>query len=353
MERANCGVQNGGNNKMKLGTTLTQYLIENATQESAASDAFTALLSDVASACKRLANLVRLGELAGVLGAAGQENIQGEDQKKLDIIANDVFIDSLQSSGLLAAVASEEMDEHYAIPEQYTRGDYLLAFDPLDGSSNIDVNGATGTIFSITHHGGSEAPTDASFLQQGRKQVCAGYCLYSSATMMVLTTGHGVAGFTLDNSIGEFILTHPDMSVPASTNEYAINAAYSRHWLPPVKRYIDECVAGEQGPRGRNFNMRWAGSMVGDIHRILCRGGVFLYPNDARLQAAGQAGKLRLLYEASPMGMLIEQAGGLAHTGEQNIMDIQPTSLHQRVPVLMGSAEEVQRLIDYHGQASV
>ena len=336
---------------MKLGTSLTQYIIECGRQEPEARGAFTALLNDVATACKRVSNLVRLGELAGVLGAAGQENVQGEDQKKLDIIANDVFIESMQRSGLLAAVASEEMDAHYAIPEQYARGDYLLAFDPLDGSSNIDVNGATGTIFSITHHGDSAAPTDDSFLQAGRKQVCAGYCLYSSATMMVLTTGHGVAGFTLDNSIGEFILTHPDMKVAASTNEFAINAAYARHWLPPVKRYIDECVAGKEGPRGSNFNMRWAGSMVGDIHRILCRGGVFLYPNDARLHASGQAGKLRLLYEASPMGMLIEQAGGLAHTGEEHILDIQPTSLHQRVPVLMGSADEVQRLIDYHGQA--
>ena len=336
---------------MKLGTNLTQYLVECGAQESAASDALTTLLDDVATACKRVSNLVRLGELAGVLGAAGQENVQGEDQKKLDIIANDVFIECLQGSGLLAALASEEMDAHYAIPTQYARGDYLLAFDPLDGSSNIDVNGSTGTIFSITQHGKSDAPTDASFLQQGRKQVCAGYCLYSSATMMVLTIGKGVAGFTLDNRSDEFILTHPNMKVPATTNEYAINAAYSRHWLPPVKRYIDECIAGADGPLGRNFNMRWAGSMVGDIHRILCRGGIFLYPNDARLQASGQAGKLRLLYEASPMGMLIEQAGGLAHTGEQNILDIQPTSLHQRVPVLMGSSDEVQRLIDYHSQA--
>ena len=338
---------------MKLGTNLTQYLVECGAEESAASGALNALLDDVATACKRVSNLVRLGELAGVLGAAGQENVQGEDQKKLDIIANDVFIESLQGSGLLAAVASEEMDAHYAIPAQYARGDYLLAFDPLDGSSNIDVNGSTGTIFSITHHGKSEAPTDTSFLQKGHNQVCAGYCLYSSATMMVLTIGKGVAGFTLDNSIGEFILTHPNMKVPSSTNEYAINAAYSRHWLPPVTRYIDECIAGEEGSRERNFNMRWAGSMVGDIHRILCRGGVFLYPNDARLQASGQAGKLRLLYEASPMGMLIEQAGGLAHTGEQSILDIEPTSLHQRVPVLMGSSEEVQRLIDYHSQPSV
>jgi len=220
--------------------------------------------------------------------------------------------------------------------------------DPLDGSSNIDVNGATGTIFSITKHTGNQAPTDADFLKSGREQVCAGYCLYSSASMLVLTTGDGVTGFTLDNSVGEFILTHPNMTVPESTSEYAINSAYARHWLAPEKRYIDECNSGTEGPRERNFNMRWAGSMVGDIHRILCRGGVFMYPMDARLQADGKAGKLRLLYEANPMGFLIEQAGGLAHTGTAPIMDIAPDSLHQRVPVLMGAREEVERLVSYH-----
>jgi len=330
------------------GTTLTQYIIEQGRLHTESRGAFTALLNDVATACKRLSNLVRLGELAGVLGAAGAENVQGEEQKKLDVIANEVFIDAMQRSGLLAGIASEEMDSHYPIPACYSRGDYLIAFDPLDGSSNIDVNGATGTIFSITRHSASEAPGEADFLKPGREQVCAGYCLYSSASMLVITTGEGVAGFTLDNSVGEFILTHPEMKVPAATGEFAINAAYSRHWLAPEKRYIEECTAGKQGPRGRDFNMRWAGSMVGDIHRILCRGGVFMYPLDARLRADGKEGKLRLLYEANPMGMLIEQAGGLAHTGTQAILDIQPDSLHQRVPVLMGSAEEIERLISYH-----
>lgn len=332
----------------QLGTTLTQYIIEEGRLHTESRGAFTALINDVATACKRLSNLVRLGELAGVLGAAGQENVQGEDQKKLDIIANEVFIEAMQRSGLLAGIASEEMDSHYPIPEPYVRGDYLLAFDPLDGSSNIDVNGATGTIFSITRHTGDAAPNDADFLKSGREQVCAGYCLYSSASMLVITTGQGVAGFTLDNSVGEFILSHPDIKVPAATSEYAINSAYTRHWLAPEKRYVEECNAGKEGPRGRNFNMRWAGSMVGDIHRILCRGGVFMYPMDARLQAEGKAGKLRLLYEANPMGMLIEQAGGLAHTGTQSILDIQPDSLHQRVPVLMGSSEEIERLVSYH-----
>ena len=334
----------------QIGTTLTQFLNEQNNVPVDSRSELTALLGDVATACKRLSHLVRMGELAGVLGAAGQENVQGEDQKKLDIIANEVFIDSMQRSGLLAGVASEEMDSHYPIPSQYKRGDYLLAFDPLDGSSNIDVNGSTGTIFSITRHAGKDAPTDADFLKSGREQVCAGYCLYSSASMLVLTTGQGVAGFTLDNSVGEFILSHPDITVPDSTSEYAINSSYSRHWLAPEKRYIDECNAGVDGPRGRNFNMRWAGSMVGDVHRILCRGGVFIYPLDARLKADGKEGKLRLLYEANPMGMLIEQAGGMAHTGTQPILDIEPYTLHQRVPVIMGSADEVTRLVEYHAE---
>jgi len=330
------------------GTTLTQFIIEEGRRHGESRGAFTALLNDVATACKRLSNLVRRGELAGVLGAAGQANVQGEDQKKLDVIANEVFIESLERSGHLGAIASEEMDHHYPIPARYPRGDYLLAFDPLDGSSNIDVNGATGTIFSITRCDADSVPDDASFLQRGRAQVCAGYCLYSSASMLVLTTGNGVDGFTLDNASGEFLLTHPGMRVPEATAEFSINAAYRRHWHAPVKTYIDECLAGVEGPRGKDFNMRWAGSMVGDVHRLLCRGGVFLYPMDRKLEAAGKQGKLRLLYEASPMAMLIEQAGGLAHTGHEPILDMQPQSLHQRVPVLLGAREEVERLVALH-----
>lgn len=308
------------------------------------------LLLQVARSCKDIAALVRRGELAGVLGAAGNENVQGEDQKKLDVIANDVFTDSLVNTGNLIALASEEMDTHHPIPGMSGKG-YLMAFDPLDGSSNIDVNGSTGTIFSINRHGGTGAATEQSFLQPGHQQVAAGYCLYSSACMLVLTTGTGVDGYTLDDASGEFRLTHPRMRVPDTTREFAINAAYRRHWLAPIARYIDECTDGVEGPRESDFNMRWAGSMVGDIHRILCRGGVFLYPMDRKLERQGQAGKLRLLYEANPMGLLIEQAGGLAHTGEQRILDIEPASLHQRVPVLMGSASEIERLVAYHRDA--
>jgi len=328
--------------------TLGQYIRQQIHDRDDLGDEFLGLMDDIASACKRLSALVQDGALAGVLGAAGQENVQGEDQKKLDIIANDVFIETIQASGTLAAIASEEMDTHYPIPDQYPRGEYLLAFDPLDGSSNIDVNGSTGTIFSITRHSGDATPKDTDFLQTGRRQVCAGYCLYSSASMLILTVGDGVAGFTLDSRIGEFLLTHPDMTIPASTSEYAINSAYTRHWFAPEKRYIEECNLGTDGARGRNFNMRWAGSMVGDIHRILCRGGVFLYPMDAKLAAAGKTGKLRLMYEANPMGWLVEQAGGLAHTGVMPILDITPNELHQRVPVIMGSSEEVDRIVSYH-----
>lgn len=336
---------------MQQGITLEEYLkqhlgdLPNPINDA---DTMRALLADVAKACIELSDLVRRGELAGVLGAAGQENVQGEQQKKLDVIANDVFIELTESTGRLAGLASEEMDNHYPIPEKFERGKYLLTFDPLDGSSNIDVNGSTGTIFSITEHTAGSAPVDADFLQSGRKQVCAGYCLYSSASMLVLTLGNGVAGFTLDNSQNAFVLTHPNMQVPVATNEFAINAAYSEHWQAPVKQYITECVLGDAGPIGKAFNMRWAGSMVGDIHRILCRGGIFLYPLDARMLSSGKEGKLRLLYEANPMGMLIEQAGGVAHTGLVSILDIEPSNLHQRVPVIMGSKEEVERVVAYH-----
>jgi fructose-1,6-bisphosphatase I len=333
---------------MQRGATLHEFLTSHSAAASTDYAQLSALMLDIAGACIKLSHLVRQGELAGVLGAAGQENVQGEEQKKLDVIANDVFIECTESTGRVAGLASEEMDNHYAIPSQFKRGKHLLTFDPLDGSSNIDVNGATGTIFSVTEHASTDAPSDDDFLQEGNKQVCAGYCLYSSASMLVITFGNGVAGFTLDDTKNEFVLSHPNMQVPSSTNEFAINAAYSEHWQAPVKRYISECVAGENGPIGKAFNMRWAGSMVGDIHRILCRGGIFMYPLDERMIKNGKQGKLRLLYEASPMGMLIEQAGGMAHTGMQSIMDINPDNLHQRVPVLMGSKEEVQRIVDYH-----
>ena len=330
-------------------TTITQFIIEEQRHIQGATGDFTSLLNDVVTACKVISNLVNHGALVGILGAAGTENVQGEDQKKLDVIANDVFLNTNEWAGHLAAMASEEMDDIYPIPAQYPRGKYLLTFDPLDGSSNIDVNVSVGTIFSILRfQGDTSNPSANDFLQAGSEQACAGYALYGPSTMMVLTTGNGVNGFTLDQNIGEFILTHPNMTIPVETSEFAINASNSRHWEAPVKRYVDECLAGQEGPRGRDFNMRWVASMVAEVHRILTRGGVFMYPLDEKMKAGGGEGKLRLLYEANPMSLIIEQAGGAATTGRQRILDLQPKTLHQRVPVVLGSRQEVERITAYH-----
>lgn len=334
--------------------TLSNFLVQQQriNKSQALPDELLSLIGEISVACKQLSHLVTQGALAGVLGAAGTENIQGEDQKKLDVIANDVFIDSLVHSGLVAGLASEEMEHMFPMPEGSSRGRYLVTFDPLDGSSNIDVNGSVGTIFSVLDFPNDEAVSDQAFLQQGARQVCAGYCLYSSASMLVLTTGQGVNGFTLDSTIGEFLLTHPAMEIPAETSEFAINASYQRHWQTPVSRYIEEVLQGTEGSRGKNFNMRWAGSMVGDVHRILCRGGVFMYPLDMKMLADDKQGKLRLLYEANPMGMLVEQAGGIASLGNGRILALEPSSLHQRVPVIMGSRDEVEYIEQLHQQAA-
>src|ERR1035437_8417044 len=298
----------------------------------------------------KLVGLISIGELVGVLGSAGSENVQGETQKKLDIITNEVFIKSTEWGGHLAAMASEEMEDVYPIPAKYPKGKYLLVFDPLDGSSNIDVNISVGTIFSILRAPkGVANPSAADFLQSGTTQVCAGYALYGPATMLVITTGHGVNGFTLDSDIGEFMLTHPNMIIPADTVEFAINSSNERFWEKPVQRYVEECVAGKTGPRGINFNMRWVASMVAEVHRILTRGGVFMYPKDTK--DAAKAGKLRLLYEANPMSFIVEQAGGISSTGYERIMDIKPSGLHQRVPVILGSKNEIERIVRYHKEA--
>lgn len=336
---------------MTAKTSLGQYMTQCQSSHKSVDEDLVKLVNEVGSACVKISNLVSQGALAGVLGAAGSENVQGEDQKKLDIISNEVFLETLQESGTLAGMASEEMETIYQIPAEFQQGSYLITFDPLDGSSNIDVNGSVGTIFSIMKCEDSDVG-EHSFLQPGVKQVCAGYCLYSSASMLVLTLGHGVDGFTLDAASSanpEFVLTHPEIKIPERTNEYSINASYQRHWFSPVRRYIDEVLAGATGPRQKDFNMRWAGAMVGDVHRILCRGGIFMYPSDEKLASGGKAGKLRLLYEASPMGFIMEQAGGVASTGTERIVEIAPEELHQRVPVIMGSKEEVERLVSYHG----
>lgn len=337
---------------MHNGTTITQFIIEEQRHIEGATGDFTSLLNDIVTACKVISNMVNKGELIGVLGSAGSENVQGETQKKLDILTNEVFIKSNEWAGHLAAMASEEMDDVYPIPAKYPRGKYLLTFDPLDGSSNTDVNVSVGTIFSILKCPGecSARPGPEGFLQPGVEQVAAGYALYGPSTMLVLTTGNGVNGFTLDMDIGEFILTHPGMVIPEDTREFAINASNSRHWEAPIKRYVDECLAGDTGPRGEDFNMRWVASMVAEVHRILMRGGIFMYPLDEKMKAKGTEGKLRLLYEGNPMAMIVEQAGGAASTGRERIMEVQPHGLHQRVPVVLGSKNEVERVVAYHNE---
>lgn len=333
-----------------MSKSLVQFIIEEQRAIPGASGNFTGLISDIIMACKLIAHDVSKGALIGVLGSAGSENVQGETQKKLDVITNEVFIKSTEWGGHLAAMASEEMDDVYAIPAKYPKGKYLLVFDPLDGSSNIDVNISVGTIFSILRAPtGIENPTAADFLQPGTAQVCSGYALYGPSTMLVITTGHGVNGFTLDGDIGEFMLTHPNMTIPADSQEFAINSSNERFWEKPVQRYVEECIAGKTGPRGTNFNMRWVASMVAEVHRILTRGGVFMYPKDTK--DASKAGKLRLLYEANPMSFIVEQAGGMSSTGYERILGIEPSGLHQRVPVILGSKNEVERIVRYHKEA--
>lgn len=300
------------------------------------------LIEDIASAARSIASLVRTGAFEGNLGSAGEVNVQGETQKTLDIMANDVFEATCANSPKLAALISEEVEDVTWLKEPQA-GDYLLYFDPLDGSSNLDVNLSVGSIFAIMQ---VQKDGDRTVLLDGRNQICAGYAIYGPSTMLVLTGGDVVTGFSSDPSTGEFSVTHPRMTVPAETSEYAINTSRARYWHGPVQRYVEDCVAGKEGPRGRSFNMRWTASMVADVHRILIRGGVFLYPADSNNEKAG--GKLRLMYEANPMAMIIEAAGGAASTGQGPIRDVAPQSPHQRVPVILGSRDEVAVIEGYH-----
>ncbi|KQW34687.1 class 1 fructose-bisphosphatase [Rhizobacter sp. Root404] len=333
---------------MHLGrTTLSKFLIQQLKNVEGAND-LGALLVDVAAAVKAIAAMTAKGALGGFLGELDNRNVQGETQKKLDVLANEAVIRSCEWGGLVAGMASEELDEPHAVPSEYARGRYLLVFDPLDGSSNTDVNVSVGTIFSVLRHDATAAPATADFLQPGRTQVAAGYAIYGPATMLVLSVGTGTHGFTLDREIGNFILTHPHLLIPAQTSEFAINTSNARFWEAPVKRYVAECQDGRSGERGRDFNMRWIASMVAEVHRILMRGGVFMYPRDTK--DASKPGRLRLLYEANPIAMLIEQAGGAASTGRARLLDVQPEGLHQRVPVILGSREEVERIDRYHAE---
>ncbi len=333
---------------MRIGTTLTSYILRKQRDVEGASGTFTGLLNDIAVACKKIADLVNKGDLVNVLGSVDATNVQGEQQKKLDVISNQLMIEALEGNGHIAALASEEMEGLHHVPDHARRGRYLLLCDPLDGSSNVDVNVSVGTIFSILRApDGSETPGIDDFLKPGTEQVAAGYCLYGPSTMLVLTTGDGVSAFTLDRDFGEFLLTKENITIPTDTAEFAINASNQRFWEEPVARYIEECLQGADGPRGKNFNMRWVASMVAEVHRILTRGGIFMYPGDKRLKAAGKAGKLRLMYEANPMAFIVEQAGGAAVCDGQRIMEIQPDELHQRIPVMLGSRKEVERLASY------
>lgn len=328
--------------------SLTRYLLEAQREYPGLMTPDLRLLVEVvARACKTISNAVNKGALGNVLGNMGTVNVQGEAQKKLDVLSNEILLEANEWGGHLAALASEEMDDPHPIPNRYPKGEYLLVFDPLDGSSNIDVNVSVGTIFSVLRcPEGVQDPAAADFLQPGARQVVAGYTVYGPSTTLVLTFGQGVASFTLDREQGSFALTQRSFHIPEDTGEYAINASNRRHWDPPVQRYIAELDAGKTGPRGRDFNMRWVGSMVADVHRILTRGGIFMYPVDAKCRDKG--GRLRLLYEANPMGYIVEQAGGAATDGRQRILDVQPHDLHQRIGVFLGSRNEVERVTAYH-----
>ena len=331
---------------MSKPVSLSRYLVEEQRLRWKIPAQLRLLLEVVARACKGISHAVNKGALGDAMGSAGSENVQGEVQKKLDIIANEVLIEANEWGGHLAAMASEEMDSIYVVPNRYPQGEYLLLFDPLDGSSNIDVNVSIGTIFSVLQKTESAAVSEQDFLQTGASQVAAGYCVYGPQTTLVLTVGDGVVMFTLDREQGSFLLTQENVQIPEDTQEFAINMSNMRHWAPPVKRYVDECLQGQEGVRGKNFNMRWIASMVADVHRILMRGGIFMYPWDQR--EPNKPGKLRLMYEANPMSWLIEQAGGAATNGHQRILDIQPTQLHERVSVVLGSKNEVTRVTAYH-----
>lgn len=328
-------------------TTFTEFLIEARRTHPEARGDLNGVLHSVATACKAISRAVAHGSLADLLGNAEASNVHGERQKKLDVIANDIFIRLNENRGYVAGMASEELDDPYTLPEAYERGKYLLLFDPLDGSSNIDVNVSVGSIFSIlrTSTPGKD-PKPEDFLQPGTRQVAAGYAIYGPSTMLVLTTGAGVHAFTLDPLLGEFILSHRDLKIPAETHEFAINASNSRFWEYPVQRYVDECLKGSSGGRGKDFNMRWIASLVAETHRILMRGGVFMYPRDNKNPDV--PGRLRLTYECNPIGLLIEQAGGRASTGYKRMLEVQPEKLHQKIGFVFGSRAEVERIERYH-----
>lgn len=326
-------------------TTLSKFLIDQLHDQPDYGQ-LAGLLVDVAAAIKAIAVATAKGALVDTSGFLVAQNVQGEQQVPLDVLADDLMVEHCEWNGLLAGLASEEREEPLTISTDAQRGPYLLMFDPLDGSSNVAMNVSVGTIFTVLKHQTDQAPTLSDYLQPGRCQLAAGYAIYGPATMLVLSVGKGVHGFTLDREIGNFVLTHPDIRIPQQTSEFAINTSNERFWEPPVQRYVTECKAGSSGVRGRDFNMRWIATMVADVHRVLMRGGVFMYPLD--LKEPRKPGRLRLMYEANPIAFLVEQAGGCADTGRGPLLEIEPESLHQRVPVILGSCEEVERIRRYH-----
>lgn len=333
--------------------TLSRYLIEEHRNKGRIPANLKSLIEVVARACQAISIAIGKGGLGGVLGEAGSDNVQGEAQKKLDVLSNEILLEANEWGGHLAAMASEEMDLPHLVPHRFPKGEYLLTFDPLDGSSNIDVNVSIGTIFSVLKcPEGADLSTpeaaQAAFLQPGTAQVAAGYAVYGPTTLLVLSVGDGVVVFTLDREQGQFVLTQENVQIPADTREFAINMSNRRFWEAPVQRYVEEMTAGREGPLGKDYNMRWVASMVADVHRIMTRGGIFMYPIDEKLRSKG--GKLRLMYEANPMAFLVEQAGGAATTGRLRILDIAPDGLHQRVPVILGSKNEVDRVTAYHAE---
>ena len=321
----------------EVGWTLDRHILERQRRISGATGDFTGLFQAIALACRVIASKVQKAGLADVLGATGAVNVQGETVQKLDELANKVLVRCVEAGGHVCVMASEENEEIIPIPAQYPHGKYVLMFDPLDGSSNIDVNISIGTIFSIHRRITASGPgTAADCMQVGTKQVAAGYVIYGSSTMLVYTTGDGVHGFTLDPLIGEFFLSHENIRIPARASTYSINEGNTSKWSAGVKAWID-LLKTNDAPGGKPYGLRYVGTLVADFHRTLLRGGVFAYPADA----SASEGKLRLLYEASPMAFIAEAAGGAASTGAQRVLEVEPTSLHQRVPLFIGSKDDV------------
>jgi fructose-1,6-bisphosphatase I len=331
-------------------TTIERFIFDQEHRYPEATGELSNLLYDIALASKIIAAAIRRAGLVNILGTANARTVQGEEQQKLDVIANETIKNCLNHTGRVCVMGSEEDEDIIPVPPEYPVGKYAILFDPLDGSSNIDVNISVGTIFSVLKcpkldGGGYCEPDEKAFLQPGRNQVAAGFAVYGPTTVFVLTVGDGTHGFTLDRETYTFVLTHPDIRIPPDTQEFAINVSNQRRWEPPVRRYIDECLAGKDGPRGKDFNMRWVASMVADVFRVLSRGGIFMYPRDSK----NREGRLRLMYEANPMAFIVEQAGGAATDGRTPILDLQPKGLHQRVAVVLGSRNEVSQVASYHG----